>query len=695
MRLAPWLIALCVYIVAAVVATWPVAADPTGTVFGNPGDATGNISVLRDRNDLGVGPLSNAVNPRENAPFGLELPGATSLPQVVIEGPAQLVAAVFDSPVLAFNLTVLSGLVLTAFACFALCRFITGNWWAAGIAGLAYGFNPWILERAHGHMHFTHLWSLPLIVLGLLLIRRGAGPRGWALFAAALIAACYTNTYVSLFAATILGAFIVADLGAALIRRTGGAVRAAVGRAAFIVAALIAVMLPQAIVSFTQADRIEGLLAGTRSPLDAITYGSRWWEWIVPSYRHPVFSEWTAPYLASRQHGSNFGETALYVGWVMIAFAIVGVIVTAIALRRHRPAWTGCFAIVLVVAGLLVSLPKEIHPFGVTIPMPAAILSSVVEPWRVFARLFAVVMLGVAILAAIGLARALRPLPTLAVPAVATALAALVAFDLAIESTSFPARAPEVYRVLGEQPDDAPRVEYPLVTPIHAPHLSYIFYTDAARRPLMNGGREGTPGAAYAGRLADPESPWTAAGLASLGVRWAIVHDHLYPPGEAPEPGPGFTRVGRYGTSTLYRVTADPAPVVAVPGDGFGQPEVRTGGRASQWLQKRTGAIALRNITGVARRVALRLNVGSFARPRTVTIAQGRRRLGSWRIGAGVRTLAITATVPPGDSDLEVTTDVGLDSVGRILGNDDRRTVSISMSGIAVSTAGAEPIRLG
>ncbi len=55
-RSAPWLLALVIYAVVALVVTWPVAENPTDTVFGAPGDATGNITLLRYRNDLGVGP---------------------------------------------------------------------------------------------------------------------------------------------------------------------------------------------------------------------------------------------------------------------------------------------------------------------------------------------------------------------------------------------------------------------------------------------------------------------------------------------------------------------------------------------------------------------------------------------------------------------------------------------------------------
>ena len=566
MRSAPWLVALAVYIVAAVAVTWPVAADPAGTVFGAPGDSTGNITLLRYRNDLGVGPLSNAVTHEENAPFGVSLPGATSLPQIAIEGPMQAVAAVTGSAVLAYNLAVLSGVILSAFACFLLCRHITGNAWAAGVAGVGFGFNPWMLARAGGHVHFTHAWSLCLIVLALLMIREGRGRPAWLLLAGATVFGLYTNTYFALFIGVILASFLIADVGAALWRRPDGGVRAAALRGGAAFGIYLAALVPQAVVSLTQRATIDNLLVGTRSPGDSYIYGSRWWEWIVPSENHPVFSEWTGPFRLSHLHMSNPSETDIYLGVSMLVLAAIGVVAAVIARRRGTGSgWTAVFAGSLVVVAFITSLPSHVTVLGRDIPMPAAALYHVVEPWRVYARLFIVVAIGVAMLAAIGVAWLLGRLPARTWPVAAAALAALVAFDLAARHTHFSAANTPIYNLLAEQKDDAPRVEYPLLPPTLGRHLAYIFYTQGAKHPLMNGGRPGTVGGSIQGRLQDPSRSYVAPALAALGVRWAIVHGDAYAGQPVPVPGAGFRLVGRSTTDSLYRVVADPAPAVAVP----------------------------------------------------------------------------------------------------------------------------------
>lgn len=686
-RAAPWLLALAVYIVAAIIVTWPVASDPTGTVYGAPGDATGNITLIRYRNDLGVGPLSNALTTEENAPFGITLPGATSLPQVAIEGPMQAVAWVTGSAVFAFNLAVLTGVVLSAFACFLLCWHITGNPWAAGVAGVGYGFNPWILERAAGHVHFTHLWSLCLVVLGLILIREGRGRWSWALFAAALVVGLYTNTYFALFIGVILVAFIAADVGAALIRRAAGGVRASVVRAGIVVGAYLLALVPQAIVSVTERSKIDTLLEGTRSATDSYTYGARWWEWIVPSESHPVFKDWTAPYRLARLHFSNPGETNIYLGVSVLVLAAIGVVVAVLSRRRPDGAgWVALFAGALVVAGFITSLPSHVTLLGRDIPMPSAALYHIVEPWRVYARLFAVVAIGVAMLAAFGIAWAMSRLPRRTWPVVAAALGALVAFDLAADHGHFSARNNPVYDLLAAQGDGAPRAEYPIVPPTVGRHLGYIFFTEGSKHPLMNGGRAGTVEASLqAGLLQDPSRGNVAPALAALGVRWAIIHGDAYGGQPPPTPGAGFRLVGRWSTDSLYRVVAAPAPALAAPSAGFDVPEPAADGHSTQWMMGRRGTLTILNPG--TRPVDLRLafTVGSFARPRTFTIRNGGRVLVRRRTdGAGVR-VTIPLRAAPGATTLHVTTPTPADSIAKVLGIPDPRSVTLQFSEIEVS----------
>ena len=326
------------------------------------------------------------------------------------------------------------------------------------------------------------------------------------LFVAATVFGLYTNTYFALFIGVILAAFIIADVGAALVRRGEGRLRTSITRGGIVAGVYLAALIPQAIVSVVERSKIDGLLEGTRSPNDSYVYGARWWEWIVPSESNPLFKEWTGPFRLARLHFSNAGETNIYLGLTVIALALLGAVIAWLARRRTTgPGWIAVFAGSLVIVGFITSLPSHVPVLGHDIPMPSAALYHVVEPWRVYARLFAVVAIGVAMLAAFGVAWLMSRVPRVTWPVVAAVLAALIAVDLAAQHTHFSSTPAPIYQLLAKQGDHAPRVEYPLVAPTIGRHLAYIFFTEGAKHPLMNGARAGTvESSLQTGLLQDP-----------------------------------------------------------------------------------------------------------------------------------------------------------------------------------------------
>lgn len=686
--LGAWLVFLAV----ALIYTWPVGKHLTSVIFGYPGDSTGTIALFGYRDDLGVGPLSTATTTLENFPVGLQLPGASALPQVAIEWPLQLLSSITGQPTLAYNVGILAGLTLTPLSAYVLVRYLTGAFGIGLIAGLAFGFNPWHLERAAGHLTLTNLQWVPVVILGLILVHRGDVRRPWlpwTILAVGLVLTAYTNTYLALILGVTVVAFIVADLGLAAARRQAGALATAGKRGALVLGMTIATYVPQLIWLLTHRSAVNENLAGTRVEQDLYTYGARWWEWIVPSYRHPAWSDTTMPFLAPRLHSSNFVESSLYLGWTMIAFAAIGaVVVTATKWRRAPLAFPALLAGLMTVLGLILSLPRTVSVLGLSVPTPSRFIWPFFDLWRVYSRAWIAVMLGITVLAAIGLAWIWERLGRLVLRTIAAmVIGVLVVFDLAVGSTTtFDTSPPAVYQALAKREAGA-RVEYPLEPPTSGAHYQYILYTAGSGRPLVNGAKPGTWSGSLQERLKNPTDPWVTPVLASLGTRWIVVHDNRYTAaGQAPpQPIPGATPTAAFDTDRLLRITAQPATVFAFPGAGFSAGEPVGRHRYEQWLVGPSGTLAVINRTKQRRAITMSFPASSFYRTRTTTIRQGSRVVWQGRIAPRAQRVTVRLTARPGIEQLSVTTKGPADSIAERTGAPDGRAISLRLGGVTVS----------
>ena len=125
---------------------------------------------------------------------------AYSEPLVVQGMLAKPILALGGSPVLAYNLVLLAGFVLTAFAASLLLLGLTGEFWAALVAGSLAAFNAHMLTRLP-HLQAMHLEFLPLAILALDRIAARARVRDALLLAAAVALQALTSIYSLVFTA--------------------------------------------------------------------------------------------------------------------------------------------------------------------------------------------------------------------------------------------------------------------------------------------------------------------------------------------------------------------------------------------------------------------------------------------------------------------------------------------------------------
>jgi len=274
---------------------------------------------------------------------------------------------------------------------------------------------------------------------------------------------------------------------------------------------------------------------GLRSgPGEATAFSASLASYLVPP-ENTIVGRWWMTHMDARP-GSIWGEQTLFAGWIALALAAVGLGVLMRGRLVPQRAWV--FP-ALAVGGLLLSLGPSL---GLSPPIlggsafaPFSWLAALpgFEGMRAPARFAALVMLGVAGLAAIGGAAVTRAFLSRK-PAVLSALVPLMLMEWFV--VGFPAGKPVPHPVPAIYQTPQVRSARSLVslpeyagTPEWFNGADYLYYSTVHWRPIVNGFGRAQP-ADYSQVLAHVRNfPSSAADLRALGVQYVVVHAERFP----------------------------------------------------------------------------------------------------------------------------------------------------------------------
>jgi hypothetical protein len=201
-RSREWILPAILCAALAVVHTWPLVTAPAVLSRNDNGDAQLNEWILAwVAHAIPRAPLhlfqANIFYPaKDTLAFSepLIVPGLLGAPIAWLGG----------SPVLVFNLMVLAGFALTAFAGYTLMLAWTGDRAAALLTGSTFAFNTHTLTRL-AHVQGLHIYGLPLALLSTdRLITAGRARDAWWL-ALWMTLMAYTSGYLFVFGAVMVG----------------------------------------------------------------------------------------------------------------------------------------------------------------------------------------------------------------------------------------------------------------------------------------------------------------------------------------------------------------------------------------------------------------------------------------------------------------------------------------------------------
>jgi hypothetical protein len=384
------LVALALYLALAVTFTLPSSLHPTRALLGDGKDNYMHAWFLWEFAQA----VAHGTNPFRTDlifyPFGANLSWATTDP---LGGAVALPVSLSFGPVLAYNLSVILQLTLSAFFARLLCLRISQHQAAATIGGMIFGFSPLLLAHAvPGHLSLLTAFPIPLYVLALDKILREEKPSwkegsilGFALLLTALANIQYT-VICFMFTVVVLGV----DFGlerAALLKRVW--MPLLVSAATFLIcfSPLLLMMLGDS-----------HAFPNPRPITDAEQYSADLLGFFVPSKSHSFLGQYVGKMPVD--FFANGIEGTAYTGFLALLLGAAGFWRAGGRQRR----WAGRAAVAGILFAVL-SLGPTVHFLGkpTAIPAPASLLYKVkftrfIEP----GRLAIITMLCLSLLATFG-----------------------------------------------------------------------------------------------------------------------------------------------------------------------------------------------------------------------------------------------------------------------------------------------------
>jgi hypothetical protein len=286
-------------------------------------------------------------------------------------------------PICAYNFVAMAGIFLSSIAMWLLVLKLTKNSLISFIAGLTFGFSPFIQAKLTGHLNYTFIGVLPFsILLGLLLVESKKKRQFMGVgFGFGFLS--YFDGYLTV---CVWLVFCVSFIFRFVISRQSKNFTFL-----WIFPTFISSLVPLILGSLISKNII-----GARNPGDLTTYSVHWWQLLLPQRSHSYFGKFLGNFQDSRLAGSNYSEATLYCA---STFVIVGFIYGCCLFYQTviSPRWKNgkkstkdvqsvLLLTFVVISSYLLALRPYIYIQDFGIPMPSGLLYSIYPAWRVLSR---------------------------------------------------------------------------------------------------------------------------------------------------------------------------------------------------------------------------------------------------------------------------------------------------------------------
>ena len=652
-----------------------------------PGEPYGVLAITNWFEEALASGVAMRSLPHRGAPFGADFSHAPVYPLLgLLMG---CLSHVFRE-VAAYNTLILGSFLIAGITMYALAYYLARSVWAGVVAGTLYAFAAYHQMIALAYLGEASIQWLPLYVLMLLRIGEGGVWRAGARFAVALFLlfsfSYYQTYFMVVFTLLYLGVryWYERETGAGELPRVIGRLALGVGLTFCVVLPLYAPVFKKAFVSRGDAEAVQQGFVRPESAL--YRYSAKPLEYLIPSEFNPVTGS-VAKDLAERVHGGgrHYFDKTVFLGFLPLGLAAFGVM----RWRRTRDREMEFPVVLFTVTGLaavLFSLAPHVSLGVFEVPTGSALAYPVFPMFRYVSRFGLVAILSVAVLAAVGFRFLEGRLRTDAGKWLAAfGLSAVILAEHAIGppyQVKDMTVVPPAYHWLASEPGDFLVAEYPMdPSGYTVDDFQYAFYQRTHRKRIVNGSVSGSDGDAFLYWTRELTAPGTTALLATLGVRYALVHKHRYGEGELEAIGQtaGLKAEKDFGDIRVFRISARPSDHAFATG-GFYRPETWAGGEEWRWMAGR-GKLFYYLPSGSGRIDELSFEIEPLAGSGQVDVSVNGKGAGTWKYESGRRTRVVLKdlSLERGLNQVVLRPSVSARPIGEVRGNEDKRPATIAV----------------
>ncbi|MFH2146190.1 MAG: DUF3108 domain-containing protein [Candidatus Omnitrophota bacterium] len=525
------------YILLSIYATFPVILKFNSAFYGMANDPLAWMWKFWWLKHSHVKGLDSSFCNILAYPFGVKMPVFYPIWE-----PIYRCLSILTGEVITYNLQIMSGFFLSGLAMYMLVFYCTKNRLASFFAGVVLMLCPYHFARSWEHlglanMHWMVFYMLSLFILNKERTYKSAIICGLCLGLISHLSNLYYLYFMLIFSAIFI---IYKSIYRIIINKKVQAQDGfkAIKLAAIVIIIAFVMILPQ-INSFTQ-----NLASGSEDkfkikdisrPFSQLFADSaRPLNYFLPTEYNPILGGLTRFFVGTPLYGENSGgEQSLYLGIIPLFFAFIGYKKWqdkkhAGGLESKQDFLIRFWSMVFLAFMICSFSPYFRISSNFFIPFPSYFLYKIFPMFRNYARMGAVVMIAVCVLAGFGLKAVLE---TFSSRRKQFAVVSLVCCAVLFEFLNIPPyritnvnKIPEACQWMREQPEETVIAEYP----IDADERPYLFYQRIHEKSLVNGAPRGTYADEVRQKILDIENGTTAGILSFLGAKYVLVHKDRY-----------------------------------------------------------------------------------------------------------------------------------------------------------------------